>query len=417
MEGQQFSMSQRLLGGFGTNLIFLLTTLIPFVYMFLASNKKKLANITSNKDVFIVFLIFLVSLVNPFNPSKIATAIAIFTFLQVYMVFVYLLNRLSKEDIVRGLYDGFFICICIQSFCTLLYPVLGIETINRFIASENAMEWSLRRDSFSAIGTFGHPGVLAIFSVFSFSIFYSSCLISFHRRKSQIGCFLSLFCLIFTQSRTSLIALGLVFVLIFLAHKYGTKILSVRNLIISVVLIIAISVLAVQIPFIYSMFFESDMNEQMDNRFIHYALGYEIFKEHPLLGVGINSHVQYMQSTSSLYSIINMFSSLYTDFFTESPIHNFHIIILAETGFFGFILWIGYFFKTIVTYLRIEKTNMYNEWLCYSFVGILCAFFIYGMLGWSGCNYYIYYMPVLAFLTIKKIKNERIISMRHPTHR
>lgn len=412
VKGSSFSLSDRLLGGFGTNMLFLITTIIPFLFLVLVkSDHINPRTKIRPKDYYLIAILFIISLVNIANPSKIATLVALVTFVQICFTFTFLVNRMTIEDIYKGVFDGLFVSICIQAFCTLLYPVLGVQTLNNIIASENALEWSQRRDTISAIGTFNHPGTLALFSVFAFSVFYSAYLNSFKKRNAIIGCCLSLFCIIFTFSRTSWVTSLLIFSIIYFTHKYGASMLKLRKQFILLSCLVVIVIVAIQVPYIYSMFFESDTSEQADNRFIHFALGYEIFKEHPILGVGINSHVQYMQTHSALYQIILTYTNMFTDFFTESPIHNFHIIILAETGIIGFALWIWYLLKTIVKCIRTSNSSLYYSLCSNSGVGILSAFFVYGMLGWSGCNYYIYYFPILVFLIVKKISNERSISM------
>ncbi|MDB5011270.1 MAG: O-antigen ligase family protein, partial [Mucilaginibacter sp.] len=91
---------------------------------------------------------------------------------------------------------------------------------------------------------------------------------------------------------------------------------------------------------------------------------------------GINTHVEFVNRIVSLYR------EIHNEFLTINPIHNTHIIILAETGILGFILWIFFILSSIV---QAKKNLSVNNNVIFSLtmIGLLITYVIYGFTDWA----------------------------------
>ncbi len=125
------------------------------------------------------------------------------------------------------------------------------------------------------------------------------------------------------------------------------------------------------------------------SRLMHYYCGFEIFQEHPLVGVGLNTHLIYLGENSSavifeqVFDMTDMWQP--EEFMFTNPIHNIWIILLAETGLIGFlpilafVLWYLGMFKRRT---QLSNNRHYNI-LNISGFGVVCCWIIQGSSDWA----------------------------------
>jgi len=354
---------------------------------------------STNRHVFCVFILLeFISLINPFNTLHFSGLPIFFRVLQLF-VFLQLISKyLTIELVLKGLYDGFKWAIGLQFVLTTLFPVLHISIVNSLF-NDNISDWAYRRGTPSAIGTFMHPGALALFCCMAAMFFLSCYLNKYKIADAKLRILMCLYIVFFTYSRTSyLTILGtLLFVYVVYKNRVNFKIQSLFIFGIGVALFFVI----LNFTPLSDLFFKSDIDVQVENRMLHYLLALGCFQESPLIGVGLNSHVHFMYNYLQLSGIRQHIN----DFFITNPVHNSHLIVLAETGAIGFILWCYYFISRIFLSFKycvnkIISINIINL----AFAGILIVYILYGMTGWSCFHREIYPIPIIIgfFSLLKK---------------
>jgi len=371
---------QVLLGAFG-NSIRIELGLVFFIFLLSVGFSKLKNNRMINKDNRWFYVILIYSLITFLNPSSVyplSFLPLISMLLQLLIVLRLLEANVSRVEILEGIFDGLKIITIIQFSLTMLYPVLDIEAVAILFRGEDALEWAQRRQITSAIGTFGHPGTLALFCLVM-AIFFLSCQLNkFRSRIASYLIILNLFVIFFTFSRTTYVCTLGILLLIFLVKIYKKGLFSFKNIFTFLVLFVFAGFILYLTP-IGDLFIKSDANDQLENRLAHWVLGYQIWVSSPILGVGLNSHVYYMINEMN----IRIDSPVIT-FLTRSPIHNIHMIVLAETGIIGFAIWLYYYTSRIASYSKhCSSSNRVDNIFNLTFVGILSSFFLYGFFGWS----------------------------------
>lgn len=334
----------------------------------------------SRKDgllVLIIVLFFFPSLINGANVDVKYTVFFLIRILNLTLFYVLLRSCFEKETIFRGVYDALSILVICQFFLALLFPVLGIESATEWFLPGSS-KWAVggRGGRFSAIGIFSHPGNLALFCLISFSFFYSAFLLKVKRRDSIVFLVLSVLTLLLTLSRSGV--LGFLFsfsVILYIFKNPNSSLFSLKRIIyISVIGAIVFAVIYLFTPI--GEYFQGDNFDEMAKaRLVHWFAGFEIIRLHPFFGVGLNTHISYFAAELPILD----------GFFARSPIHNIHIIMLAETGIIGFACLFLLFSKVFKrSALMVNKEVSVNKKvLNLAFSGVLIAFIIYGNLGWS----------------------------------
>ncbi|MCF2504704.1 O-antigen ligase family protein [Dyadobacter sp. CY107] len=334
--------------------------------------------IKQNVWIYILFFFSLITAINPYNPEPLAFSALIFPLVQFLILFKLIEANFTPSDILKGIYDGMLMVVLLQFSLAICYPVLGFESMAAIFRGEQAYEWSQRRGMTSAIGTFGHPGHLALYCLVLLLFFLGCYLNNYHKKKSLYLVLMAGITLVLTFSRTAIFCAIIIIPIVFLVHKRGARLLSVKNIVYFALLSGVFIILLYLSPIGY-LFFESDSTIQFNNRYIHWALGYQIWEKSPFFGVGINTHVYYMLNQLKLNIDIPAVS-----FYTRSPIHNIHMIVLAETGLIGFAFWLVFFFGRIkMYYVQCQTNNTTANIFNLTYVGILFSVFLYGFIGWS----------------------------------
>lgn len=361
--------------------------------------------IKSNNKTFIAFSILeIISLFNPINNLHYTGLPTYFRIVQIFLFLKIISQYISCTDILKGFFDGFKWAVGLQFIITTLFPVLHITLVSDLFRAEGA-DWAFRRDVASAIGTFIHPGSLALFCCMSIIFFFSCYLNRYNIKESKKYILMCIYIIFFTYSRTSYLTVigGLLFVYIVFSNR---KKIQIKTLILFITGLLFIITIFLFTP-LSDMFFKSDIDTQIENRELHFLLALGCFHESPILGVGLNNHVNYLyhQFNTNLVGHVE-------DFFVTNPVHNSHLIILAETGIIGFSLWCYYLISRIYRGFKYSidmglSINIINL----SFAGMLIMYMTYGMTGWSCFHREIY--PILIIMgfftqfksTQKKHKN------------
>ena len=185
--------------------------------------------------------------------------------------------------------------------------------------------------------------VLAVFLLFGIYQFLTS------RKKIYIvQCILLFVCIMFTKSRTSL-AICVVGITLFIAIYKRMNVKQFLRILFSVILIVAVLYISMQNDFLYSLYgkrlesllyFFNDSgttDASVTGRMLLQEKAFEIFKEHPIFGVGIGNFSYYNDLNSSV-------AGLYA--------HNNYLELLADVGIVGCTL---YYLPFIICLLRLRK--------------------------------------------------------------
>ena len=375
-------------GTFGTSLAIWPFYFMSFILIWIIAHDKEWRIRRPNFWLLLVFTVYAAySLLNPNNMGRMQTVVEVFYLLS-FAVFMYLFaNSFSVKNVVNGLFMGLAVTVVLHFLLALLYPVLGIEAAMKLFDNEAATRSD---DRVGAVGTMGHPNVLGTYASYYFNFFVACFFTAYRRRESGLLAGLSFLVIVLSASRSALMASVLAFILIVVCYVYRRyKLLSFQSFlkgIIPVGLLIALLLMG-PLSFLFSDV--ENLDEMTTSRLMHYYCGFEIFQEHPLVGVGLNTHLIYLGENSSavifeqVFDMTDMWQP--EEFMFTNPIHNIWIILLAETGLIGFlpilafVLWYLGMFKRRT---QLSNNRHYNI-LNISGFGVVCCWIIQGSSDWA----------------------------------
>ena len=217
-----------------------------------------------------IFLIYAAyTLVNPFSVSRIHTLIEVI-YLSSFAIFIYMFaNCFSVKTVVRGIYMG-------------LAARVG------------------------AVGTMGHPNVLGTYASYYFTFFVACFITNFRRRESAILAGLALIVIVLSASRSALAAsfMALVAVVVFYVYR-RYKLISFQSFLKGIVPVGILVALLLSGPLNFLFSDVENLDEMTTSRLMHYYCGYEIFMDHPLVGVSMNNHLFYLTENTSAPGVPN----------------------------------------------------------------------------------------------------------------
>lgn len=198
---------------------------------------------------------------------------------------------------------------------------------------------------------FPHPNVLAGFLVIIICLIFS---ILIHQKLKlnyfikywfYSVCFLSFVALFFTFSRLSWLLLFIGIIIIFLYRQNSGKDKEIKKGL-SVFLFYFYIFLSVTVPLVIYQLFSfvgTSLKERVD--LINQAIA--LISSNPLFGVGLNN------------SIIRVVSQLPGGFglYFFQPVHNIYLLVMSETGFVGFFLFI--FFISAAINISLKMSSSY----------------------------------------------------------
>lgn len=371
------SYDVKMIGAFGDSIRIELVTVISFYLILIGYRRIDRIKIENSYMLWLILLLITISFLNPLNILKFAIWSPISYYAQLWFLFHLIKSNFNISEIFKGIYDAFCVLIIFQLILTICYPILGMTFIGTLFV--DTLDFSLRRkDTISAMGTYGHPSSLAMICL-TYAVFFISCY--WHNYKKNLSLYLfmaSIFVVFFTHSRSTYLITFFIIVIAFYLYKH--KLFNVKH-IISLVMTSLVVFFIIKFTSFGDVFIKSDADTQLSSRMIHILLGFELWQKSELIGIGINSHVLYLQKKLA-YTNLGNFQEL--DFFLSNPIHNIHIIVLVETGLIGIFTWLYLFFFKLKqtfkqTYLKFLPFRILNI----SAFSVLLIVFFYGFTGWG----------------------------------
>jgi len=227
--------------------------------------------------------------------------------------------------------------------------------------------------------------------VLAFSILFSIYLYKLNSRKiNLVFCIPQFLAVLFTESRKSIIIplLGIIF--IYLLEKRVVKRKTVYKFLVFLVLLllfwIAMKSMGVEI-FSESLKIrmqaliksatgqENDWSIYLRRFFIH--TGFDIFKEHPFFGIGVNNFAYYVKN--------------FTDYTVARYSHNNYIEMLSCLGIIGFTLYYWFYVSLMIKLIKNVVHNRTDKLFIITF-SIMAVLMImeWGVVSYTGCIYHIY---------------------------
>ena len=327
------------------------------------------------------------TLLNPYNVSRMQTVFAVF-YLLAFAVFMYLFaNSFSVKNVINGIFMGLAITVILHAFLAFCYPVLDMEPVMKLFDKEAATR---NDERVGAVGTMGHPNGLGTYASYYFTFFAACFITAYKRRASGIYAALSFVVIVLSASRSALLAAGVALVAIVVYYVYRRyKLLSLQSVFKGIVpLGIAIALLLMgPLNFLFSDV--DNLDEMTTSRLMHYYCGYEIFEDHPMVGVGLNDHLSYLVENGSAMMFEQIFDAadIYQpeEFMFSNPIHNIWIILIDELGLIGFLPILVFIFWYIGTFKRRTRRsqNRYYNILNITGLGIAFCLLVQGNSDWA----------------------------------
>lgn len=334
---------------------------------------------------FIAFFLYVIF--NPFNVVTMSALIPLF-YIAIYFCFLKGLSEtISLRTIINGVYRGLVWITGLNFVLAILFPVLGIRFATQ-IYFATAVVRSLARAG--AVGTFSHPNNLAVFMSYAYVFFVACWVVGFKKTNSRKYAIIAAIVVFLSGSRSALLAITVSSIAIVILYKFIHYNFFSSTIFLKVVAPAAVGVtLLLTFTPLNDMFFGSDVDAQVINRSMHYLCGFEIFSDHPIVGVGLNSHLKYLNDNVEI-NFNDYFDStsgfdFNNEFMFSSPIHNSWLIILCETGLIGLIFTIYYVGRFLYKFKpRIRRSkSMYYTVVLVTTLGIFFNFIIHGNTDWA----------------------------------
>ncbi|WP_026994620.1 O-antigen ligase family protein [Flectobacillus major] len=385
-----------------STVFFLNTPLILYFTSLLFFKRRSISfNYQDNKLELAIILLAIISLINPENQLRGATLVFVYFIFSYFVLFKLIIDNLSANQIFKGIYDGIALLSILQFFLAIMFPLLNIKEVTDIFHNEGGI-WSTRDGTRpGAVGIFSHPGNLALYTMMTSTFLLSCYCCGLKKRMSVFFILINTGTLFLTYSRTSYLTyIVAMFTVYFIGSNRRFNLFSLKNLLRFVLPLVLVLVWVVYYSPLSDIFLKSDSNEMFDARLIHWTLGFKLFTLHPLIGVGINSHLEYIAKNMLLFD-----NGSIPSFFWQNPIHNIHLIILVEQGLLGFLVWIIYVVLNIVNAQRAVnagKNMLFPLWT----IGVVISFFLYGLTGWAPLSPSI--LPLFLFVIYfsSKLKNK-----------
>ena len=375
-------------GTFGTGFSIWPFMILMLVLVWILAREKQWRIRRPNLWLFFIFLAYAgYTLLNPFNAARRQSLVEV-TFILSFAVFIYLFaNCFSVKTVVRGIYMGLAATVILNFILCILYPVMGFESAVKLFNTE-AM--TRNEDRVGAVATMSHPNVLGTYASYYFAFFAACFITGFKRWQSAVYIGLSFLIIILSASRSALMAaiFALLGIVVFYVYR-RYKLLSFQSILKGIVPLGVIIALLLTGPLSFLFSDVEDLDEMTTSRLMHYYCGYEIFQDHPLVGVGLNAHLVYLGENSSAVIFEQVFdmTDLWQpeEFMFTNPIHNIWIILIDELGLIGFLPILGFVFWYIATFKRRtrQSKNRYYNIINITGLGVIFCLLVQGNSDWA----------------------------------
>ena len=327
------------------------------------------------------------TLINPYCVSRVYSIIEVIYFLS-FAIFIYMFsNSFNVKMVVNGIYMGLAVTVALHFLLCLCYPVMNMEGVVKLFDSDATTR---SEERIGAVGTMGHPNVLGTYASYYFTFFVACFITNYKRRESAILAGLAFIIIVLSASRSALLAsafalLAIVVFYVFRRHKL-LSVASILKGIVPLAIIIAL-LLTGPLSFLFSNL--EDLDEMTTSRLLHYYCGYEIFLDHPLVGVSMNNHLFYLIENSSAVIFEQVFDMTDIwrpeDYLFITPIHNIWIIMIVELGLIGSLPIMAMVVYYIATFKRrtLMSANRYYNIINITGLGIVCCQLVQGSSDWA----------------------------------
>ena len=296
-------------------------------------------------------------------------------------------NSFSVKNVVNGIFMGLMVTVILHFFLAILFPVLNMESAIKIFYSEAVTRDD---DRIGAVGTMGHPNILGTYASYYFCFFAACFVTNYKRRESAILMGVSFIVIVLTASRSALAAAAFSLVTIVVFYVFRRyKLISPQSILKGIIPLGIIVALLVTGPLNFLFSDVENLDEMTTSRLMHYYCGYEIFEDHPLVGVGLNAHLNYLVENGSAMMFEQIFDTadIYQpeEFMFSHPIHNIWIILIDELGLLGFLPILGFIIWYIATFKRRTRNsqNRYYNILNISGLGVVSCMLVQGNSDWA----------------------------------
>ena len=375
-------------GSFGASVAVWPFYALSLVLIWIIAREKQWRIRRPNLWLFFVFTAYAAyTLVNPYDVSRLQTVVAVFYLLS-FAVFMYLFaNSFSVKNIVNGIFLGLAATVVLHFILALMYPVMDMEMAIKLFDRDAANRSDERA---GAVGTMGHPNVLGTYASYYFCFFVGCFITAYKRRSSAVFAAMAFIVIVLTASRSALAAAVFALFVIVIFYVYRRyKLLSFQSILKGIVPLGIIIALLLTGPLSFLFSDTDNLDEMTTSRLMHYYCGYEIFQDHPLVGVGLNDHLNYLVENGSAMMFEQIFDAadIYQpeEFMFSNPIPNIWIILITELGIIGFLPILCFVFWYIGTFKRRTRKsqNRYYNILNISGLGVICCLLVQGNSDWA----------------------------------
>ena len=375
-------------GTFGTSFSIWPFMLLMFLLVWYIAREKGWRIRRPNLWLLLIITIYAgYTVLNPFNMARRQSLVEV-TFIMAFAVFIYLFaNCFSVKTVVRGIYMGLAATVILNFILCILYPVMDFESAVKLFDSE-AM--TRNDDRVGAVATMGHPNVLGTYASYYFAFFIACFITNFKRRQSAVYAVMAFLVIILSASRSALMAsiFALLGIVVFYVYR-RYKLLSFQSILKGIVPLGVIIALLLTGPLSFLFSDVEDLDEMTTSRLMHYYCGYEIFQDHPLVGVGMNAHLVYLGENSSAVIFEQVFdmTDLWQpeEFMFTNPIHNIWIILVDELGLIGFLPILAFVLWYIATFKRRtrQSQNRYYNIINITGLSVIFCLIVQGSSDWA----------------------------------
>lgn len=365
------------IGSFTGKIFLMIPLLLSGILLVIQKNKHVTYIYRNERWVLWILALIFISYLNPYNVARWGTTAFLITIVSYIFFFRLIYQTLNPLEVLDGIFASFlFICV-INFCCAILYPLLGVSFVTRLFQTGGDM-WATRNGTRAgAIGIFVTPANLGLFSVLASGFFFSCYLNDFKKQKSLFALIIAAITIILTYSRTSYVTLTVILIALFYVSKNSDKpLLSLKSFFMAVLPAAIVLYWLVFLSPFSATFLKTDADDMYQARLDHSAMGVDMWHLSPLIGVGINSHLEFVNRS------VDLSKHVHNEFLTSNPIHNTHLIILAETGIVGLTMWVLFILST-VRKARINISNNINTIFSLAEISLLMVYIIYGFTDWA----------------------------------
>lgn len=383
-----FKAATEIDGSFGSSLAIWPFYALSVILIWILARRNQWRIRRPNIWLFFVFTGYAVyTLLNPYDVSRAQTVVAVFYLLS-FAVFMYLFaNSFTAKNVVNGIFMGLAATVVLHFILAIMFPVLGMEPAIKLFDEEAATRNDERA---GAVGTMGHPNGLGTYASYYFAFFVGCFVTAYKRQQSAILAVLAFIIIVLSASRSALAAavFSLVAIVVFYVYR-RYKLLSFQSVLKGIIPLGIIIALLLTGPLNFLFSDVDNLDEMTTSRLMHYYCGYEIFEDHPLVGVGLNAHLNYLVENGSAMMFEQIFDAADIfqpeEFMFSNPIHNIWIILIDELGLIGFLPILGFVIWYIATFKRRtrQSQNRYYNILNITGLGTVFCWLIQGNSDWN----------------------------------